>query len=221
MFGYDWVMLETARKAARRIMTPAARLEGLSLEARSRRVYLPALEPFPRETWPLVSMLPVVDINGALVEALARRAPFRAAPPVAGIFACDPFLRPIDLASALARAGIQQAVNLPTVQIFDGETAAVLASVGYRAEAEFRLLLRLAEYGIAPIACATTRATADLALELGFTRILLHPGLVPPRDPSAWWTSLAGHVAIEGAEPLAWQETDADQGSKPRRLMRL
>lgn len=214
-------MLETPRTAARRIMTAAARLEGLSPEARARRVYLPGLAPFPRETWPLVSLLPVVDINGALVEALAQRAPFRAAPPVAGIFACDPFLRPVDLASALSRAGISQAVNLPTVQIFDGETAAVLGSVGYRAEAEFRMLLRLAEYGIAPIACATTRATADLALALGFTRILLHPGLVPPADPAAWWASLAGHVAIEGAEPLAWQDTDADQVSRPRRRMRL
>lgn len=214
-------MLDTPQIATRRIITAAARLEGLSPEARSRRVFLPALAPFAPETWPLVSLLPVVDINGALVEALALRTPFRTAPPVAGVFACDPFLRPADLAGALSRAGIRQAVNLPTVQIFDGETAAVLGSVGYRAEAEFRLLLRLAEYGIAPIACATTRATVDLALDLGFTRILLHPGLNPPGDPAAWWSRLAGHVAVEGAEPLAWQETGPDQVSRPRRRIRL
>lgn len=200
-----------------RAWTPAATLAGLRPQARAHSIWLPALAPFPRESWPLVGLLPVLDINAALVAALAGQRPFRAAPPVAGVFACDPFLRPADMAAALRRAGIRQAVNLPTVQLFDGETAAVLGSVGYRAEAEFRLLLRLEELGVAPIACATSRAAADLALGLGLRRILLHPGLTPPADPAVWWADLAGHVAIEGAEALAWR----DQASIPSRRMRL
>lgn len=214
-------MIEGLNGARPRAMSGVARLEGLRPEARIRSVYLPALAPFPRRSWPLVGLLPVLDINGALVEALARRRPFASAPPVAGVFACDPFLRPADLADVMRRAGIRQAVNLPTVQFFDGETAAALGSVGYRAEAEFRLLLRLADYGVEALACATTRAAADLALGLGFTRILLHPGLVAPNDPVAWWADLAGHVAIEGAEALAWRDQPAAQGSRPRRRMRL
>lgn len=200
-----------------RAWSPVAKLEGLRPEARASSIYLPALAPFPKASWPVMGLLPVLDINGALIEVLARRHPFRSAPPLAGIFACDPFLRPADMASALLRAGIRQAVNLPTVQIFDGETAAVLASVGYRAEAEFRILLRMAELGVEPVACATSRAAVDLALGLGLRRILLHPGLTAPEDRAAWWADLAGHVAIEGGEALEWQ----DQASRPRRRMRL
>ena len=206
-------------------------------------MFLPALAPFAPETWPLVALLPVLDINGALRSALEARPPFRAAPPVAGLFACDPFLRLADIAAALRRAGIAAAVNFPTVQIFGGEAAAALAAVGYRAEAEFRLLQRLAEQGIAPIACATSRRAVDAALGFGLRRILLHPGVSPPPDPAAWWAELAGHVAIEGGEALAWRApaaaprlsggpmdatrpagprvTGAPQVSRPRRRMRL
>lgn len=184
---------------------PVARLDGLRPAARAQAIFLPALAPFAPAAWPLVGLLPVLDINGALLAALDGRRAFRAAPPIAGIFACDPFLRAADMAAGLAAAGIRQAVNFPTVQLFDGETAAALGSVGYRAEAEFRLLLRLADRGIAPIACVTSRAAAQAALGLGLRRLLLHPGLRAPADPAGWWAGLAGHVAIEGGECLAWQ----------------
>jgi hypothetical protein len=201
-------------------MQPCASLDGLRPAARARAVFLPALAPFPASTWRLVGLLPVLDINGALQRALEARPPFRAMPPAAGVFACDPFLRLTDLVALLQGAGIREVVNFPTVQVFGGETAAALASVGTRVEAEFRLLLRLAERGFAPIACATTRAAADIALELGLRRILLHPGIAPPADPAAWWADLAGHVAIEGGEALAWREIP-DQASRPRRRIRL
>lgn len=186
--------------------SPIASLEGLRPAQRAHSIWLPALAPFPASLWPLVSLLPVLDINGALAAALEGQAPFGGAPPAAGIFACDPFLRPTDLAAGLHRVGIREVVNAPTIQLFDGETAAELGSVGYRAEAEFRLLLRLAERGLEPIACVTSRAAADLALGLGLRRLLLHPGLTPPADPQAWWADLAGHVAIEGGEALLWQD---------------
>ena len=199
-------------------LQPVAEIEGLPAQARARSIWLPALASFPVATWPLAGLLPVLDINGALIEALGHRRRFRAAPPIAGIFACDPFLRAADLAAALARAGIRQVVNFPTVQMFGPETAAVLGSVGYRAEAEFRFLLLLAERGIEAIACATTRGAADTALGLGLRRILLHPGLAPPADQAAWWAGLAGHVAIEGGEAWGWREPD--QASSPSRSIR-
>jgi hypothetical protein len=199
-------------------LRPAAALDAIRPEERARTILLPALAPFAPDTWPLVALLPVLDINGALRTALEAARPFRGRPPVAGILACDPFLRLADLAAPLARTGIREVVNFPTVQLFGEETAAALAAVGYRAEAEFRLLLRLAERGFAPIACATSRRAVDAALELGLRRILLHPGLDPPADPARWWADLAGHVAIEGGEALAWAPP---QGSIRSRRIRL
>ena len=200
-------------------LRPCARLDGLDPPARQRSLYLPALDGFPPETWPLVALLPVLDINGALRLALEARRPFRGAPPAVGVFACDPFLRLADMAALLRRAGVTTVVNYPTVELFEGETAAALAAVGYRAEAEFRLLLRFAELGFSAIGCATSRRAVDAALGLGLRRILLHPGLMPPADPEAWWAEHAGHVAIEGAEPLAWDVPV--QASSPRRRIRL
>ena len=127
-------------------LRPAVTLDGLRPEARAGSIFLPALAPFAPETWPIVALLPVLDINGALRAALEARRPFRGAAPVAGLFACDPFLRLADMATTLRRAGIAAAVNFPTVQIFEGETAAALAAVGYRGEAEFRLLQRLSRW---------------------------------------------------------------------------
>ncbi len=203
------------------ILRPRAEVDALTPAERARTILLPALAPFAPETWPLVALLPVLDINGALRAALQMRRPFRAAAPVAGLFACDPFLRLSDMAATLRRSGITRVVNFPTVQIFEGETAAALAAVGYRAEAEFRLLQRLAEQGFSPIACATSRRAADVALGFGLRRILLHPGVSPGHDHASWWAELAGHVAVEGGEALAWAAPPIAQVSRPRRRMRL
>ncbi|WP_236025084.1 phosphoenolpyruvate hydrolase family protein [Arenibaculum pallidiluteum] len=150
-------------------------------------------------------MLPVLDVNGALRAALESRRPFRSSPPIVGIFACDPFLRVADMAKTLHGAGIDEVVNYPTVQCYEGETAAAMASVGYRAEAEFRVLLQFRERGFAPVACVMSLRAAEAALTLGLRRILIHPGLSSPGDAAALWTELAGHVAVEGGEPLGWR----------------
>ncbi|MBR0663043.1 hypothetical protein GXW71_01625 [Roseomonas hellenica] len=203
-------------------LQPRAELDAIGPAQRARALFLPALAPFPPETWPLVALLPVLDINGSLRAALEARRPFRRAPPIAAIFACDPFLRLADMTGVLRRAGITAVANYPTVQLFEGETAAALAAVGYRAEAEFRLLERLAAEGFAPIACATSRQAVDAALGLGLRRILLHPGLSPPIDPAVWWAELAGHIAVEGGEAVAWSAPPAaPQLSRPRRRIRL
>ncbi|WP_206935443.1 phosphoenolpyruvate hydrolase family protein [Roseococcus thiosulfatophilus] len=177
-------------------LRPAACLEGLPARRRPRAVFLPALAPFRPELWPLVVHLPVLDVNGALVAALAGRTPFRAAPPIAAIFACDPFLRLRDMAASLRAAGITEVVNLPSVQAHEGEAAAALGAVGYRAEREFRALLTLAEHGLRPLAYAARQEEAEAALSLGLRRILL------PAGPG--WADLASHVAVEGGEALAW-----------------
>lgn len=203
-------------------LQPCAELGAIGPAERARALFLPALAPFPPATWPLVALLPVLDINGSLRAALEARRAFRSAPPIAAIFACDPFLRLADMAGVLRRAGITTVTNYPTVQLFEGETAAALAAVGYRAEFEFRQLERLAAQGFTPIACAASRQAVDAALGLGLRRILLHPGLSPPVDPAAWWAELAGHIAIEGGEALAWAAPPATpQLSRPRRRMRL
>lgn len=194
-------------------------MRGVGPIGRAQRVFLPALASFPLSSWPLVGLLPVLDVNGALVQALGALAPFRAAPPIAGVFACDPFLRLADLAVALRRAGIREVLNFPTVQHYGGDTAAALASVGYRAEAEYRVLLRLGALGFTPITCAASRAAADAALALGLRRVLLHPGPTLRPATADWWPDLAAHIAVEGGEALAWAAPD--QSVRPRRRMRL
>ena len=56
-----------------RTLTPRATLDGLSSAARIDTVFLPALAPFAPAHWPLVALLPVLDVNGTLLAALAAR----------------------------------------------------------------------------------------------------------------------------------------------------
>ncbi|WP_291296301.1 phosphoenolpyruvate hydrolase family protein [Elioraea sp.] len=202
-----------------RTLHPLASLAGVRPERRRDGVFLPALAQFPPARWPLVALLPVLDINGALLAACRGRARLRAGAPVAGVFASDPFLRVADVAAALAEAGITEVVNFPTIQFFGPETSAALASVGMRAEAEFRMLLRFAEHGMAPIACAVSDDAATIALSLGLRRILLHPGL--GEGPARPWPEQASHVLIEGGEPFAWRDAADSQLSRPSRRIRL
>ncbi|MCW8084156.1 hypothetical protein [Sabulicella glaciei] len=200
-------------------LRPTSRLDGASPQDRAASVFLPCLSPFPAKLWPLVAHLPVLDVNGTLAAALAGCPALRASPPVAGIFACDPFLRVPDLAEILGRAGFAEVVNHPSVQAHEGEAAAALSAVGYRAEAEFRVLLRFREQGMRPIARAATRQAVEVALALGLRRILLHPPGPGPAPPG-WWDSMAAHVVIEGGEALAWSDAPP-QTLRPRRRMRL
>lgn len=174
--------------------------------------FIPALAPFPAPLWPLVAHLPVLDVNGALLLALSGLRPFAAAAPVAAVFACDPFLRVADAAVALRRAGIGRVLNWPSVQAHDGEAAAALAAVGYRAEAEFRVLLAFAAHGLEPLAFAAGRGAADAALAFGLRRLVLPAG--------EGWADLASHVAVEGGVALAWSDAPA-QTAMPRRRIRL
>jgi hypothetical protein len=196
-----------------RTLFPATSLDRLTPAARADALFVPGLAPFPPALRPLLGLLPVLDVNGALLVDLAARRPFRAAPPIAAVFACDPFLRPADLGLALSRAGIAEVANHPSVQGYGGEAAAALSAVGYRAEAEFRLLAGLAAQGFSPIAVASSEGAVDAALALGLRRVLLQPapGTTPP---PGWWARLASRVAVEGGEALAWSDSPPRAGRR-------
>ncbi|MBS7792297.1 hypothetical protein KTR66_20030 [Roseococcus sp. SDR] len=198
---------------------PAADLAAIPLAQRASTAFLPGLRPFAASSWPLVAQLPVLDVNGALLADLAAREPFVEHPPIAAIFACDPFLRVADAAAVLRGARISQVLNWPSVQAHEGEAAAALAAVGYRAEAEFRTLLAFAAQGLQPLAFAATRGAVDAALTAGLRRLVLPVG----ED----WAALASHVAVEGGEAIAWSDAPftpavaPPQSSRPRRRIRL
>ncbi|MBY0337638.1 MAG: hypothetical protein K2X11_13550 [Acetobacteraceae bacterium] len=199
---------------------PAADLEGFPGTLRPSAAFLPGLRPFPAPSWPLVAQLPVLDVNGALLADLSAREPFAADPPIAALFACDPFLRVPDAAATLARAGVAEVLNWPSVQAHEGETAAALAAVGYRAEAEFRTLLAFAACGLQPLAFAATRGAVDAALAAGLRRVVLPSGEA--------WATLASHVAVEGGEAILWSDeplqapaASPPQSARPRRRIRL
>lgn len=197
---------------------PAADLAGIPDDRRPSVAFLPGLRPFPAPSWPLVAQLPVLDVNGALLADLAAREPFAADPPVAAVFACDPFLRVQDAAAVLRRAGVVKVLNWPSVQAHEGEAAAALAAVGYRAEAEFRTLLAFEALGLQPLAFAATRSALDAALAAGLRRLVLPEGEA--------LAALASHVAVEGGEAIPWSDEPlapaaTPQSARPRRRIRL
>lgn len=141
-------------------------------------LFLPALAGFEGPDLDLLAMMPVCDVNGALLDALAAREPFPAhgPAPVAGVFLLDPFMRLPELAARLRAAGIRRVANYPTVQVIDGETARALGSVGYSPAQEFEALRELRGEGFEVVGFATGAAAARDLATLGAVMVVLHPG---------------------------------------------
>jgi predicted TIM-barrel enzyme len=159
-------------------------------EAQGPCLFAPALHRFEAAFRPLAGLLPIVDVNGALIEALSGRGGRfpGAAEAIAGIFAADPFLDLEELALGLAGAGLSRAANYPTVQHIDGAAGEGLAAVGYDAAAEFAALAALEKRGFACFACVASLQGAELALGAGLKRLVFDPGpagnACPPRLPN-------------------------------------
>lgn len=162
-------------------------------------VLVPALARFPAAVRELMALLPVVDLNQALLSALAEA---RCAPPpgmAAGVFAVDPFLDRAGLIAALRASGVRRVANFPTVQSFDGATSAGFDVVGYDFRAELALMAALAEAGFEPLVYVAGVPAASAALEAGFTTLVYHPGLAPLRGERAVFAQVEQMAAQVGA----------------------
>ncbi len=144
--------------------------------ATGRAVFVPAIDRFPPPLHELMGLLPVCDINGALIAALAAAPAPLPSHVVAGLFAADPFLDTGELTAALRRAGLAAVANYPTVQLLDGATGQGLAAVGYHAGSEFVRLRELAAAGFEALAYVTSPQAAEEALACGLSTLVLHPG---------------------------------------------
>jgi predicted TIM-barrel enzyme len=149
-------------------------LDGIGPAELARTVYLPALDGAPPGLVELLALLPVADVNGALMAALAGRSFSRAAP-VAAVFCVDPFLRVSDMAAALRAGGIMAVTNYPTVQVVDGETGRAIAAVGYGPADELSMLLRFAAAGLEPVGCVTSAEDAARFAAAGVARLVAPP----------------------------------------------
>jgi len=122
------------------------------------------------------------DANARLLASLGRVAPPRCIV-YAGVFAVDPFRRDEDLFAALATAGIQGVVNLPSVAFMDGELAAILGSFDLGAQREIAFLRRARATGLRIAGCAGDADAADAMVQAGAELIIAHAGPPLPAKP--------------------------------------
>lgn len=170
------------------------------------------LAPFMREVAPahreLVGVLPVSDVNAAMLEVL--RAGLSAPPgggrTIAGLMLVDPFLRLRDVTLALSAAGVAAVANYPTVQLIDGETARVFDSAGAGVAREIAVLAAFRKAGFETVAFATSLDSARAMLRHGPSRLVLHPGLAL----ADWRERAASSLAIAHMIPVL-----RDQGDTP------
>lgn len=169
------------------------------------------LAPFMAEIPPahreLVGVLPVSDVNAAMLDVL------RAGPPalqgrrtIAGLMLVDPFLRLRDVTLALSSAGVAAVANYPTVQLIDGETARVFDSAGAGVAREIAVLASFREAGFETVAFAASLDSARAMLRHGPSRLVLHPGLAL----ADWRERAASSLAIAHMIPIL-----RDQGDTP------
>lgn len=166
------------------------------------QITAPWLAGLPPEQRDLLSLLPVLDVNGAVFAALqeapeqqetaAMNSAARTGT-IAALLCADPFLRVRDAAALLRAAGIDGVANFPTIQVIDGVAARGFesADLGPRREAE--VLARFANEGLAVTGFATSAENGLLLMEHGATALVVHPGPAA-RD----WRARA--IAARGAE---------------------
>jgi predicted TIM-barrel enzyme len=156
-------------------------------------IAVPGLADFAPAERELAAMLPVADINGALVAAAAAFATVHAfarasgektdsSEVCAGLLMVDPFLVIGDLVAALQDGGFRAVANFPTVQLLDGAAGVGLAAVGYDLSAELRQLASLAARGFTPHVYVTDAAGARAALDAGFRDLVFHAAFRPAAE---------------------------------------
>ena len=175
--------------------------------AEDRALFVPALDRFPPPLRALMGLLPVCDINGALIAALAHAPAPVPAHVVAGLFAADPFLDTGELTAVLRRSGLAAVANYPTLQLLDGATGQGLAAVGYHARSEFVRLQELAAAGFEALAYVTSPQAAEEALACGLSAIVLHPGPAGGAPPRAAATRIRAIADRAGARILRHGES--------------
>jgi hypothetical protein len=178
--------------------------------ARDRLVFCPFLDgPDPAALFWLGG-LAWQDANARLLASLHGAAPPRCTV-YAGVFGVDPFRRDEDIFAALAAAGIQGVVNLPSVAFMDGELAAILGSFDLGAQREIALLRRARAYGLRIAGCAADADAADAMLQAGAELIIAHAGPPLPGRPDPGYAAAtrlrrrysAGPPVVSASELLA------------------
>lgn len=138
-------------------------------------VLVPCFEGLTPALADIVGLLPIRAANAALLEGLAPTSP--AMPLIAGILSVDPFLNGASLYRRLAARGITGVVNLPSVAVADGALQQALAMAGLDVAQELRVLAEARHHGLEPVAMVFSQAEAARAVELGISRLIVHPGL--------------------------------------------
>jgi len=179
-------------------------------ESHLQQIFAPWLEGLPAAQRDLLALLPVVDINGAMVAALDDTRTPQTGPSntrrvsaqpgvIAALLCVDPFLRVRDLAALLKAAGIAEVTNFPTIQVIDGVAARGFDSADLGMQREARMLAGFAQEGLAVTGFATSAENGRFLLDHGATALVVHPGL-----PSTEWRArvMAARSAEETLQAL-------------------
>ena len=157
-------------------------------------IFAPWFAGLPEAQRDLLSLLPVVDVNGAVISALEGGARAGAQARVfAALLCADPFLRVRDASKLLRAAGIAGVANFPTIQVIDGAAARGFdsADLGFQREAE--VLGRFAAEGLEVLGFATSAENGLQLIRHGASALVVHPG-----PASTDWRARA--IAARGAE---------------------
>lgn len=142
-----------------------------SAEASHLTLFCPAVAGLAAHAIEAVSLLPIHDCNGRLLQAIAGGA--RGAEGVSAcVFTIDPFRRYADLFAALREAGFSRVTNFPSTAVIDGEMRDSLEELGFGSGREECFLREAAEAGFNVTAFVTTAEGAQDMLAAGASSLV-------------------------------------------------
>lgn len=158
--------------------------DGHDVDSESRRpqIFAPWLDGLPSVQRDLLSILPVLDINGALFSTLGGVSDDEVASTtaadmqIAALLCVDPFLRLRDVTRLLKSAAITAVTNFPTVQVVDGTAARGFESADLGVEREAAILSQFIKQGFSVVGFATSAENGLCLMDAGVRDLIIHPG---------------------------------------------
>lgn len=158
-------------KSIRLVSTPYTAADA---RARSQEIiFAPVMAGLPTGFASALSILPIHDANGELLQSLPHLGPDN---PLmcAAVFPIDPFRRWPMMLDATALAGTNMVINWPSVGILDRKMRDELASVDLGYEREIEFVKYASDAGWNVTATVFNPNQAQRMMDAGCSRLLIH-----------------------------------------------
>lgn len=137
----------------------------------------PAFTGLPAETAPQLAVLPIRNINQALLDHIKGQTHRGVGRLYAGVFAVDPLQRTNVILGKLRKSGITGVANFPTISVFTDAFSNIISKLGLGFRRELSFISDAVSEGFTATGCVMTSQQGEMMLDAGASMVVFHYGV--------------------------------------------